>query len=512
MAERAATATSRGTALLALVVAGTALVVIDITIVTIGLPEIQADLGGVLADVQWVIIAYTVTMGAVTQAVGSLSDQVGRRRLYLVGAALFTLSSLGCGLAPNVLLLDAGRVLQGIGGAILMTSALPLLSHAFEGQRRTMAITTWGTASTAAALVAPLLGGVLVDALGWRSIFLINVPIGIAVVLIGLRVLPADPERGDERTSIDWTGIALLVVSLGLANYAFLQGEQQGWASALTIIQFAVAIALLAVFVVIEARVSVPTLDPRLFRRPAFVGAALAVLMSRVLTVGGTVYVVQYAQSSLHLTSSETGLLLTPAFVAQIVAGMLAGKMLAKLPAGRVIASGYVFKLAGGLWLGLMLTPSTAAWTLAFPLLLWGTGGGIAGAPVMAVAMNVTDKERAGMVAGTITSLASIGAGLGTAVLGAVYTTRLGTVAAERLPAELPSRDTVAAAIADGDVARALDAVPSALRADVSRVVEEATAAAGSAALLGSAGLAAVTTCVVLALLNNRTVPREPRS
>ena len=458
----------RAWAVLALVVAGTALVVIDITIVTIGLPQIQDDLGGSLADVQWVIVAYAITMGAVTQTVGTLSDRLGRRRVYLTGIIAFTVASLACGLAPSVAVLDAARAVQGIGGAILMTGAMPLISDAYTDDReRTLALTTWGTASTAAGLAAPLLGGLLVDAFGWQAIFLINVPIGLAVLAFAPMVIPAAARRETDR--VDWTGTAILIATLGVGTFALLRGEAQGWTSAATLGQVAAAAVGLAAFVAVELRTPSPTLEPRMFTRPAFTGAALAVLISRMLTIGGVVYVVQYAQTSLELSATATGLLLAPAFIAQIAAGQLGGKLVTRFQPGRVIAAGYTAKLAGALWLALALTAGATPWTLAFPLLVWGLGGGLAGAPVMAVAMNAAGTERAGMASGTIVTLASIGGGIGTAMLGAVYQSRLA----------------------------AFDDTASA----------EAIAAAARAVLLCSAGLAAFAAITTLALINRHTMP-----
>ncbi|MFD0888897.1 MFS transporter, partial [Streptosporangium algeriense] len=426
---------ARGRAILGLVIAGTALVVIDMTIVTIALPAIQEDLGGTLADVQWVIIGYMITMGAVTQVVGSLSDRIGRRRVHLLGIALFTTASVVCGAAPTAVVLDLARAVQGIGGAVLMVNALPLLSHHLDGERRNLAISTWGSAATAAGLIAPLLGGVLVDTLSWRVIFLINVPIGAAAFVICLRTLPSDAPGRIPHGRIDWAGATLLIASLALADLALLRGEDQGWGSTATLTQLAAAAALFTAFLLLQSRVGAPTLDLALFREPAFTGAALAVFVSRVLTIGGTVYLVQYFQWSLHLNPTQSGLLLTPVFLAQMAAGMLGGKLLSRFPSGYVIAGGYACKAAGAALLAPAFTPAVSPWLLTVPLLVWGIGGGIAGAPVMAVAMNVTDKRRAGMVAGTITSLASIGAGIGTAVLGAVYSVRIaGVVAAGQLP------------------------------------------------------------------------------
>ncbi|GAA3626906.1 MFS transporter [Nonomuraea rosea] len=505
---------TRGHAILALVITGTALVVIDMTIVTVALPAIQNDLGGTLAGIQWVIIGYLITMGAVTQVAGSLSDRIGRRRIYLLGIALFTMASIVCGAAPTTTLLDLARAVQGIGGAILMVNALPILSQHLDGERRNMAISTWGSAATAAGLIAPLLGGALVDALSWRAIFLINVPIGAAAFVMCLRTLPADtprraqPEARHGRT--DWTGTALLIASLALANLALLRGEDQGWASAATLTQLTAAAALFATFLLLQPRAGAPTLDITLFRKPAFTGAALAVFISRVLSIGGTVYFVQYFQGSLHLNPTQSGLLLTPVFLAQMAAGLLGGKLLTRFAPGHVIAGGYACKAAGATLLALAFTPDISPWLLTIPLLIWGIGGGIAGAPVMAVAMNVTDKQRAGMAAGTITSLASIGAGIGTAVLGAVYTTSLTATLATAPSLPTATREAILTAAA-GDVERILDLTPATARTTVEDLLANAIASGASAVLYTSAGLAVITIALVLTLIRNHPQPQPPK-
>ncbi|ONI76443.1 MFS transporter [Actinosynnema sp. ALI-1.44] len=491
--------------------AGSLLVVIDIVIVAVGLPGIQAELGGSLSSTQWVIVAYTVTMGAVTQVVGSLSDRLGRRRVYLTGIVLFTLSSLACGLAPTVVFLDMARGLQGIGGAILMANSLPLISHAFEGQRRNMAIATWSTAATAAGLVAPVAGGVLVDVLDWRAMFLVNVPIGIVAFVMAASRLPSPPRPDGPRPPIDWLGTVLLILSLGVGNFALLRGEDQGWGSARTVVQFGLAVVLFIAFSVVQSRVTAPTLDLSLFRVPAFTGAALAIFMSRVLTIGGTVYFVQYFHGSLHLTPTESGLMLVPGAIAQMGAGMLAGKLQARLAPGPIIATGYTIKAIAAAWLGFAFSPTVSPWLLAVPLLIWGLGGGIAGAPVMSVAMNVVDKQRAGMVGGTVTSLASIGGGVGTAVLGVLYKAQTGSVVAVDPAITGPARDAMVDAAAKGDVQAVLDLAPADTKAAVQSVLDRAIAEGGSAVLLSSAAMAVATTLVVLVLINTRNVPGPNR-
>ncbi|NBE93973.1 MFS transporter [Nonomuraea sp. KC401] len=503
--------TVRGHAILGLVIAGTALVVIDMTIVTLALPAIQEDLGGTLAGIQWVIIGYVIAMGAVTQVAGSLSDRIGRRRMYLLGITLFTAASIVCGAASTTVVLDLARAVQGIGGAILMVNALPLLSRHLDGERRNMAISTWGSAATAASLIAPLLGGVLVETLSWRAIFLINVPIGVAAFVMCLRTLPSDAsgraQQGFRHGRLDWAGTVLLIAVLALANLALLCSEDQGWGSAATLTQLTIAAVLFAFFLLIQVRAGAPTLDLALFRKPAFTGAALAVFISRVLSIGGTVYFVQYFQWSLHLNPTQSGLLLTPVFLAQMAAGMLGGKLLSRYVPGYVIAAGYACKAAGAALLALASTPDISPWLLTIPLLIWGVGGGIAGAPVMAVAMNVTDKEHAGMVAGTITSLASIGAGIGTAVLGAVYTARIADFVAAGPPLPAAAREAVLAA-ANGDVQRVLDLTPASARATIEDLLGNAIASGASAVFYSSAGLAIITIALVLILISKRHLPQ----
>nr|WP_232328150.1 DHA2 family efflux MFS transporter permease subunit [Kibdelosporangium sp. MJ126-NF4]CEL18003.1 Putative transmembrane efflux protein [Kibdelosporangium sp. MJ126-NF4]CTQ90769.1 Putative transmembrane efflux protein [Kibdelosporangium sp. MJ126-NF4] len=503
--------TGQARAILALVIAGSLLVVIDIVIVTVGLPGIQAELGGSLSSIQWVIVAYTLTMGAVTQVVGTLSDRIGRRPVYLTGIVVFTLSSLACGLAPNVVFLDLARGLQGIGGAILMANSLPLISHAFEGQRRNMAIATWTTAATAAGLVAPVLGGVLIDVLDWRAMFLVNVPIGVLAFVMAASRLPSPPRSEGAKPPIDWLGTALLILSLGIGNFALLRGEDQGWGSTQTIVQFGLAIVFFAGFTVVQTRVKAPTLDLSLFKVPAFTGAALAIFMSRVLTIGGTVYFIQYFQGALHLSPTESGLMLVPGALAQMGAGMLAGKLQARLAPGPIIATGYTLKAISAAWLGFAFSPTVSPWFLALPLLIWGFGGGIAGAPVMSVAMNVVDKQRAGMVGGTVTSLASIGGGVGTAVLGVLYKTQAGSVVADDPAIAGSTRDAMVDAAAKGDVQAVLDLAPAETKDTVQSLLDKAISAGGSAVLLSSAAMAIITTLIVLVLVNTRNVPGPKR-
>ncbi|MGW6695069.1 MFS transporter [Rhodococcus sp. NPDC054953] len=404
---------------LALVMASTGLVVIDITIVALGLPLISSDVAAG-ASAESVVVTYMVAMGALTQVVGSLSDRWGRRSLFLSGIVVFTLASLAATLAPTLWFLNVARVIQGAGAAVIMVNGIPLLAGRYAGEERNLAIGAWGSFVTAAGLLAPTLGGVLIDAFGWRAIFAINLPLGVATFALAARVLPRTPQAATPDAGPDWLGSLLLMAGLGSATMLMLRPEGP-WSSQDAAL-LVVAVVLLAAFIVVQFRVSSPTLELRLFAQPAFTGAMLAVFLSRVLTIGGTVYLVLYFADALRLSPIAAGLLMTPIFIAQMITGMVGSKLLSYWAPGLVIGLGYALKGAGLIALALLITPDTAWWVLLVPLLAWGAGGGIAGAPVMAVAVNVTAPERVGMVAGSVSALASIGAGVGTAALGAVYT------------------------------------------------------------------------------------------
>ncbi len=458
---------------LVLVMASTGLVVIDITIVALGLPLISAD----VADgksAESVVVTYMVAMGALTQAAGSLSDRWGRRSLFLAGIAVFTLASLAATSAQDLWWLNAARVFQGCGAAVIMVNGIPLISDRYTGEERNLAIGAWGSFATAAGLLAPALGGVLIDAVGWRAVFAINLPLGAAAWALAARVLPRpSPAPASAPSSTgrpDWAGSLLLMLGLGTATLLMLRPDDRPWAGQDTVALLTACLAL-AAFLVLQLRVPMPTLELRMFTRPAFCGAMLAVLLSRVLTIGGSVYLVLYLSDGLGLNPTAAGLLMTPIFLAQIATGMVGSKLLSHWAPGLVIGSGYLLKAIGFAALALLITPNTPWWALLGPLLAWGAGGGIAGAPVMAVAVQVTEPERVGMVAGAVSTLASLGAGVGTAALGAVFALHGGAGTGSR-------------AVADGT----------------------------RAVLTVSAALAAVAVLTTLVLIHPHRVPRPDRT
>ncbi|OPC84532.1 MFS transporter [Embleya scabrispora] len=488
---------------LILVTVASVLLVVDITMVSVGLPRIQDDLNGSLTGLQWVIVAYSLTFGAFLQTAGSVSDRIGRRPVFLAGIALFTLSSLACGLAPNILVLDGFRGLQGIGAAMLLATGLPLIAQAYRGQRRNMAIATWGSTLGACAAVAPLLGGLLVDVANWRWMFLVNVPIGILAFALAAarlpRVRPA-PQAGP----IDRLGAAALVLMWGLLNLTVTRGDAVGWTAPATLGGFAGVALLLAGFVVVERRAAAPMLDLTLFRIPTFVGALSISFLSRFVTVGSSVYFLLYFQGALDLSPLESGLLLLPIFVPQLSLGLVSGRLQERFAAAHVIAAGFAGLALGALLMGLVFVPD-ASWPALLPgLFVWGVGGGLASSPVMSIAVNTVPVERAGMASGTANGLFPIGAAVGIAVLGVPFSARFDAEFGTPAGVPDPIRAEIVAAAHNGDTDRIREATPAHAGEAVSAAIDHAYAAGASTVMYTVAALALTTAALALALVRQR--------
>src|SRR6478735_364264 len=249
----------------------TFMLLLDITVVNTALPAIQKDLGGSFTDLQWVIDAYALSLAALVLTAGSLADRFGRRRLFSIGLGIFSAASLLCALAPDPTFLNLARALQGIGGAVMFAVSLALVAQEFPaGRERGTAMGLYGATIGVAVAIGPLVGGALTDALGWQSIFYLNVPVGIAAIVV--TQLKLRESRDPNATRVDWAGVASFSAALFLLVLALVRGNDEGWGSTLIVSLFAGSAALLAAFVAIEQRVSEPMLPLRLFRLPSFTG------------------------------------------------------------------------------------------------------------------------------------------------------------------------------------------------------------------------------------------------
>ena len=299
------------------------MLLLDMTIVSAALANIQASLDAELSGLQWVVDAYALPMAGLLLTAATLGDRLGRRRLYLVGITVFTLASAGCALAGSIEVLNLSRAVQGAGGAVLLGVSLPMVGAAFPVQRtRGIAIAIYGAVMGAAAAAGPLLGGALVGAFGWESIFLINVPIGIAALAIVLRFVPET--RAAQDRPLDLVGTALLSAALFGGVYVLIEGYRLGWTDALLLVLGALSVGGLIAFYWRESRVSAPMLDLRLVRRPGFAGVSLAAFAAAGTLIASTNYLALYLMNTLGYSPFQSGLRALPLTIACVLGAPLA--------------------------------------------------------------------------------------------------------------------------------------------------------------------------------------------
>ena len=316
----------------------TFMLLLDITVVNVALPSIRNDLGGSFSDLQWVVDAYALTLAALVLTAGSLADRLGRRRLFSWGLGIFSAASLLCALAPDPTFLNLARALQGIGGAVMFAVSLALVAQEFPaGRERGTAMGIYGATIGVAVAIGPLVGGALTDGIGWRSIFYLNVPIGLTAIAVTYARLRES--RDPNATRVDWAGVASFSAALFMLVLALVRGNDEGWGSTLIVSLFAGSAALLAAFVAIESRISEPMLPLGLFRRPSFTGVQLAAFAVSASAFALFLYIGLYLQNYLGYTPLQAGLRYLPITVVSFFAAPLAGALLSRAPA-RLMMSG----------------------------------------------------------------------------------------------------------------------------------------------------------------------------
>ncbi|MBV9917071.1 MAG: MFS transporter [Solirubrobacterales bacterium] len=410
---------SRWVALIVLCL-GSLMIVLDTTIVNVALPSIRQDLGFSQTTLAWVVNGYMLTFGGFLLLGGRLGDHYGHRRLFVIGIAVFTFASMACGLAMAQGFLVAARAVQGLGGAVVSAVSLSLIVSLFrEGAERAKAMGVFGFVAAGGGSVGVLLGGVLTDALSWHWIFLVNVPIGVAVCLLSLRVLP--PGGGGRRQRLDVAGALTATTALVLATYAIVNGNQAGWLSAQTVGLLIAAAALAAAFIAVESVVAAPLMPLSLFRlRNLSTANAIGVLWAAAMFAWFFLSAL-YLQLVLGYSPLEVGLAFLPA---NLVMGAFSLGLSAKL----VMRFGIKAPLAFGLTLaalGLLLFARAPVhghfWADVFPsMTLLGFGAGMAFNPVLLAAMGDVRPEDAGLASGVVNTSFMMGGALGLAVLASV--------------------------------------------------------------------------------------------
>ncbi len=431
---------------LVVVSAATAMLLLDVTVVYVALPVIQPDLGAGFAEMQWVIDAYTVTLAAALLGAGVLADRYGRVRVFAVGLLLFTICSAICGLAGSAVALNLARGAQGIGAAA-MFAELAVLANEFRGRDRGFALGVWGAVTGASLAIGPLVGGLLVDGLGWRSIFLVNLPIGLILTVVTLRAVPESADRNPRPA--DPVGMALFAVAGLLAVSGLIRGNEDGWSSPPILGSLLLAAALAVAFIAWEMRSRAPMLDLNLFRIRPFSGTALVAFSQSVAIYPLLLFLAIYFQDALRMTPTETGLRLLPMTVAIALVAPLSGKLTGRLPLRVPLGLGLLL-LGAGL---LLMRGVDAAdpWTALLPgMLVGGLAIGMISPALAAAMVSVLPVEESGLSSGINNTFRQLGIAFGIAGLGAIFNYRPGVSGPVEIVAGLHSVALVAAAAAIG--------------------------------------------------------------
>jgi len=401
------------------------MVILDQTIVNVALPSIREDLGFNETSLAWVVNAYLLTFGGFLLLGGRLGDLFGHRRLFLIGISVFTLASLACGLATSQGLLVGARAVQGLGGAVVSAVSLSLMMTLFtEPAERAKAMGVFGFVASGGGTIGVLLGGILTDTLDWHWIFLVNLPIGVVVVVLALRLLPAAHAAGASR-KLDVGGAVSVTAALMTAVYAIVNGNQNGWTSAETLGLLAVAVALLATFAFIESHVASPLMPLALLRLRNVAFANLAGVLWAAAMFAWFFLSALYLQLVLGYSPLQVGLAFLPG---NLVMGALSIGVSARL----VIRFGIKPPLAAGLLvaaLGLVLfarapVGGNYAVDVLPAMLLLGLGAGIAFNPILLAAMSDVAPEEAGLASGFVNTAFMMGGALGLAVLASIAASR----------------------------------------------------------------------------------------
>jgi EmrB/QacA subfamily drug resistance transporter len=398
---------------------------LDNTIVNLALPAIRRDLGSSLSGLQWVIDAYTLVLASLLMLGGSLGDRIGRRRTFQTGLVLFGAGSLLCSIAPTTGWLIAFRALQAVGGSMLNPVAMSIITNVFtERAERAKAIGVWGSVIGLSMALGPLLGGLLVDTVGWRSVFWLNVPVAVAVVVLTARFVPES--RAPRARRFDPAGQLSMVVLLAGVTFGIIEGPGLGWGSPLIVGSFAAAAAALVVLLVVESRRADPLLDPRFFASIPFSAATLIAVAAFAAFAGFLFLNALYLQDVRGYSPLHAGLLTLPMAAMTAVLPPISGRMVARhgarLP---LVIGGLGIATGGGLLLALDVDTPLVLIVVAY--VVFGIGFGMVNAPITNTAVSGMPLAQAGVAAGVASTSRQVGSALGVAVLGSLVTAQLGT-------------------------------------------------------------------------------------
>jgi EmrB/QacA subfamily drug resistance transporter len=408
---------------LALIVTAQFMVILDVAIVNVALPSIQSDLDFAQTNLQWVISAYAIVFGGALLLGGRLADLLGRRRLFVAGLALFTASSLLCGLAWSEGSLIAFRAVQGLGGALLAPAALSLLMTTFsEGRERNLALGIYGAAAGSGAAAGVLLGGLLTSYLSWSWIFFINVPVGVAAIAL-TPLLLQESHAGLEHRHFDFPGAASITAGLMLLVYAMTRATSDGWGANTTLVLLAGAAALVLTFVAIELRSPSPLLPLRIFRLRTLSAANTAMAIVGAVAFSEFFLLTLYLQDVLHYSAVESGAAFTGFAGAVVVVSNVAQVVVGRLGVRPTLTVGLLVSAVSVAWLTRLPVDGHYFWDLFPAFVLGGAGMGLSFVPVTIASLTGVERSDAGVASGLINTSRQVGGAIGLAAVSAIAAT-----------------------------------------------------------------------------------------
>lgn len=488
------------------VILGSSLAFIDGTVVNVALPFLQADFDASATGVQWVVQAYTLFLASLILVGGSLGDRLGRRKMYVVGVVVFTVASVVAGAAPNLETLIGARVVQGVGGALLIPGSLAIISALWSGAARGAAIGTWAGFTSITSAIGPALGGFLVEQFSWRAVFLINVPIAVAVVIVSITKVPEN-RNTDARGGIDWAGAALVTLALGSAVYGFTGAASSGWTDPLTLVSLIVALLTGSAFVVVERRTPESMVELSLFRSSTFTGANLLTLLLYAGLAAALYYLPFNLVQVQGYSATGAGAAVLPfaliMFAGSRWAGGLIGTFGARLPliVGPAVA-GIAFLLFARPGVG------GSYWTTVFPAtVVLGAGMVITVAPLTTTVMNAVESRHSGLASGINNAVSRTGGVLAIAVFSILMLGTFGGSLDDDLEQLSLSDDALATIEMSGDQLAAMPA-PDSLDADQQdafrSTVERAFVDGYRAVMLGCALISFLSAGIAAAMVKER--------
>ena len=394
------------------------MIMLDNTVVNVALPSIQRDLGIGLSELEWTVNAYALTFAVLMLSGGKLADFLGRRRVFLLGLALFTLSSLICGLATSGGTLIGARTLQGVGAALMLPATLSIISATFPPRQRGLAIGIWAGVSAMALAIGPLIGGLITEHIDWSWIFFVNVPIGVLGLLVGRVVIEESRDTSSDQR-LDLPGLLASGVGLFALTFALIEANAYGWTDPVILGLFVLSALSLAAFVLLEMHQRSPLLDLSLFRSSTFAGANVVALLVTLAMFGVFFFMSIYMQNILGYSATKTGAAFLPMTILIILIAPIAGRSSDRIGSRALMTAGMLC-LAASLAIFSRLGLDSAFWDIFPGLIVGGFGMALVMTPMTAAALGSVPVEKSGVGSGVLNTFRQVGGALGIAVMGAI--------------------------------------------------------------------------------------------